>query len=64
MLRTFNRLLKFYKIKKKYFAFTESQLPLAKQKQAEKRKEVSAEVHQLLEQKPGKRLEVQQANRN
>ena len=64
MLRISNQLVNFLKIKKKNFAFNESQLPLAKQKQAEKRKEVLAEVHPPLVQKPGMQLEVQQASRN
>ena len=64
MLRISNRLVNFLKIQQKNFAFNESQLPLAKQKQAEKRKEVLAEVHPPLVQKLGMQLEVQQASRN
>ena len=64
MLRISNRLVNFLKIQQKNFAFNESQLPLAKQKQAEKRKEVLAEEHQPLVQKLGMQLEVQQASRN
>ena len=48
----------------KNFAFNEIQLPLAKQKQAERRIEVLAEVHPLLVQKLGMQVEVQQASRN
>ena len=54
----------FKKSRRKDFAFNESQPPLAKQKQAEKRKEVLAEVHPLLVQKLGMQVEVQQASRN
>ena len=64
LLRISNRLVNFLKIQQKNFAFNESQLPLAKQKQAEKRKEVLAEVHPPLVQKLGMQLEVQQASRN
>ena len=64
LLRISNRLVNFLKIQQKNFAFNESQLPLAKQKQAEKRKEVLAEVHPLLVQKPGKQPEVQQVSRD
>ena len=64
LLRISNRLVNFLKIQQKNFAFNESQLPLAKQKQAERRKEVLAEVHPLLVQKLGMQLEVQQASRN
>ena len=64
MLRISNRLVNFLKIQQKNFAFNESQLPLAKQKQAEKRKEVLAEVHPPLVQKPGKQPEVQQVSRD
>jgi len=64
LLRISNRLVNFLKIQQKNFALNESQLPLAKQKQAEKRKEVLAEVHPPLVQKLGMQLEVQQASRN
>ena len=64
LLRTFKRLLNFLKNQMKNFAINENQLLLAKQIQAEKRKEVLAEVHPLLVQKLGMQLEVQQASRN
>ena len=64
LLRISNRLVNFLKIQQKNFAFNESPLPLAKQKQAEKRKEVLAEVHPLLVQKPGKQREVQLVSRD
>ena len=63
MLRTSDRLLNFKKLGES-FAINESQLPLATQKQAGRRKEVLAEVHPLLVQKPGKQPEVQQVSRD
>ena len=63
MLRTANRLL-IFKTWGENFAINESQLPLATQKQAERRKEVLAEVHPQLVQKPGKQQVVQQVSRD
>tara|TARA_Y100001978_G_C23566201_1_gene371772 strand:+ start:617 stop:811 length:195 start_codon:yes stop_codon:yes gene_type:complete len=64
LLRTFLRLLKFKKSKRKNVAFNEIQLPLAIQKQAERKTEVLAEVHPPLVQKLGMQQEVQQASRD